>query len=192
LEITKAVREIWDGPLFYRLSATDSAEGEEKDEKTGEWKQWGIEQSILLVGELQVSWWKTRVVQKKLSRGAALISSRSFFVPRFKKLGVDLIDTSSGGNYNKQKIPLGPSYQVPFVSAIKKAFPTLPIGAVVCSRPRPKSRMFFSRAKLMVSILFSLLLSTRSFNSQSLTFFSPSRVPRSRTSEEHRLRSRVS
>lgn len=112
------------------LSATDWAEGEEKDEKTGEWKQWGIEQSIFLVGELQVSWWKTRVVQKMLSRGAALISSRSFFVPRFKKLGVDLIDTSSRGNYNKQKIPLGPSYQVPFASAIKKAFPTLPIGAV--------------------------------------------------------------
>lgn len=28
------------------------------------------------------------------------------------ELGVDLIDVSSGGNYSKQKIPVGPSYQV--------------------------------------------------------------------------------
>jgi 2,4-dienoyl-CoA reductase-like NADH-dependent reductase (Old Yellow Enzyme family) len=55
LEITKAVRSVWDGPLFYRLSATDWAERPEKDEKTGEWKQWGLEQSLVLVGELQVS-----------------------------------------------------------------------------------------------------------------------------------------
>ncbi|KAL7416765.1 NADH:flavin oxidoreductase/NADH oxidase [Mrakia frigida] len=99
LEVTKAVREEWSLPLFYRLSATDWAEGEEKDEKTGEWRYWGLEQSLVLVGELQ-------------------------------KLGVDLIDTSSGGNYNKQKIPVGPSYQVPFAAALKKTFPEVLIGAV--------------------------------------------------------------
>ncbi|KAG8887210.1 hypothetical protein FRB98_000372 [Tulasnella sp. 332] len=35
------------------------------------------------------------------------------------KLGADLIDTSSGGNFVGQKIPVGPSYQVPFAEALK-------------------------------------------------------------------------
>ncbi|PHR11761.1 MAG: oxidoreductase [Aequorivita sp.] len=37
-----------------------------------------------------------------------------------KKLGVDLIDTSSGGNVPKATIPSEPSYQVPFAAQIKK------------------------------------------------------------------------
>jgi 2,4-dienoyl-CoA reductase-like NADH-dependent reductase (Old Yellow Enzyme family) len=35
-------------------------------------------------------------------------------------LGVDLIDTSSGGNVPKATIPSKPSYQVPFAAQIKK------------------------------------------------------------------------
>jgi 2,4-dienoyl-CoA reductase-like NADH-dependent reductase (Old Yellow Enzyme family) len=82
LEVTEAVRKAWDGvrtfliplvfllrsglalrpmhsyifsyqPLFYRLSATDWAEMEEKDE-TGNWQQWGLDQSSLLVAKLEV------------------------------------------------------------------------------------------------------------------------------------------
>lgn len=37
-----------------------------------------------------------------------------------KEKGVDLIDVSSGGLVSHQKIPLGPSYQVPFAEKIKK------------------------------------------------------------------------
>jgi len=37
-----------------------------------------------------------------------------------KELGVDLIDTSSGGLVHYQKIPLGPGYQVPFAERIRK------------------------------------------------------------------------
>ena len=37
-----------------------------------------------------------------------------------KQLGVDLIDTSSGGNVATAKIPLGPGYQVPFAEAIRR------------------------------------------------------------------------
>lgn len=37
-----------------------------------------------------------------------------------KDMGVDLIDTSSGGNISYQQIPLSPGYQVPFAEAIKK------------------------------------------------------------------------
>ena len=63
-----------------RLSATDWADGPEKD-ADGKWLQWGIEQTVLLAGEL-------------------------------KKLGVDLVDVSSGGNWAAQKIPVVPGYQV--------------------------------------------------------------------------------
>jgi len=81
LRVVKAVRAAWaERPLFVRLSATDWAEGPEKD-ADGKWLQWGIEQTILLAGEL-------------------------------KKLGVDLVDVSSGGNWAAQKIPVAPGYQV--------------------------------------------------------------------------------
>ncbi|CAE6490053.1 unnamed protein product [Rhizoctonia solani] len=46
LEIARAIRKVWDKPLFFRLSATDWAK-EEKDEN-GEWVSWGIEQTIEL------------------------------------------------------------------------------------------------------------------------------------------------
>jgi 2,4-dienoyl-CoA reductase-like NADH-dependent reductase (Old Yellow Enzyme family) len=42
------------------------------------------------------------------------------FVKELKKLGVDLIDTSSGGNVAKASIPVGPGYQVPFAAKIRK------------------------------------------------------------------------
>jgi 2,4-dienoyl-CoA reductase-like NADH-dependent reductase (Old Yellow Enzyme family) len=37
-----------------------------------------------------------------------------------KRLGVDLIDTSSGGNVAQAKIPLGPGYQTPFAERIRR------------------------------------------------------------------------
>ncbi|KAI0324471.1 FMN-linked oxidoreductase [Cubamyces sp. BRFM 1775] len=99
LQVVERVRAAWDKPLFVRISAADWAEGPEQDPSTGEWKQWGIEQSKIYAGEL-------------------------------KKLGVDLIDCSSGGNWAPQKFTLGPGYQVPYAEALKKAHPDLPIGAV--------------------------------------------------------------
>jgi 2,4-dienoyl-CoA reductase-like NADH-dependent reductase (Old Yellow Enzyme family) len=42
------------------------------------------------------------------------------FVRQLKGIGIDLIDCSSGGNLRGVKIPLGPGYQVPFASAIRK------------------------------------------------------------------------
>ncbi len=39
---------------------------------------------------------------------------------KLKKLGIDLIDASSGGNISSAKIAVGPGYQVPFADAIKK------------------------------------------------------------------------
>ncbi len=37
-----------------------------------------------------------------------------------KKVGVDLIDTSTGGSVPKASIPVGPGYQVPFAARIRK------------------------------------------------------------------------
>ena len=39
---------------------------------------------------------------------------------RLGPLGVDLVDCSSGGLSPAQEIPLGPGYQVPFASAIRR------------------------------------------------------------------------
>jgi 2,4-dienoyl-CoA reductase-like NADH-dependent reductase (Old Yellow Enzyme family) len=51
LRICEVVRKAWgDRPLLLRISATDFAEGPEKNEK-GEWVQWGIEQSKVFCAE---------------------------------------------------------------------------------------------------------------------------------------------
>ncbi|ELU42297.1 NADH:flavin oxidoreductase/NADH oxidase [Rhizoctonia solani AG-1 IA] len=90
--------ERYERPLFYRVSATDWAEVPEQD-TNGEWKSWGIKQTIEFSRRLHVE-------------------------------GVDLVDTSSGGNWSDQKIPVGPMYQVPFAESIKQAIPELIVGSV--------------------------------------------------------------
>jgi 2,4-dienoyl-CoA reductase-like NADH-dependent reductase (Old Yellow Enzyme family) len=53
LRLAKVCREAWhEKPFFVRISATDWADGPEKDDK-GSWKQWGIEQSKILVARLK-------------------------------------------------------------------------------------------------------------------------------------------
>jgi 2,4-dienoyl-CoA reductase-like NADH-dependent reductase (Old Yellow Enzyme family) len=42
------------------------------------------------------------------------------FARELKKLGVDLIDCSSGGSAPQAKVPVGPGYQVPFAQAIRR------------------------------------------------------------------------
>ncbi|CAL1694981.1 unnamed protein product [Somion occarium] len=98
LRVLQLCRKAWEKPLFVRISAIEWAEGPERG-PDGEWEQWGIEQSNLLVGELE-------------------------------KMGIDLVDVSTGGNWAKQKIPVGPGYQVPFAEAVKKAYPNILVGAV--------------------------------------------------------------
>ncbi|KAI0727803.1 hypothetical protein C8Q72DRAFT_886021 [Fomitopsis betulina] len=58
------------------------------------------------------------------------IEQTKVFVDELKKIGIDLIDCSSGGNWVDQQIPVGPSYQVPFAHELKKAYPDLLVGAV--------------------------------------------------------------
>ncbi|GAA5874963.1 hypothetical protein JCM8547_002137 [Rhodosporidiobolus lusitaniae] len=53
LELISAVRKVWptSKPLFLRLSASDCYPDGEKDEKTGEYISWGVEQSQVYVKE---------------------------------------------------------------------------------------------------------------------------------------------
>jgi 2,4-dienoyl-CoA reductase-like NADH-dependent reductase (Old Yellow Enzyme family) len=54
------------------------------------------------------------------------------FAIELRKLGVDLVDVSSGGNAADQKIVLGPGYQVPFSEAIRReaGIPTAAVGLI--------------------------------------------------------------
>ena len=92
LAVGDAVRRAWpaDKPVFYRISASDWAEG-----------GWDLAQSI------------------EFSR-------------RLKAIGIDLVDCSSGGNVDYQKIKLEPGYQVPFAAAIRKEaqIPTIAVGLI--------------------------------------------------------------
>ncbi|ORY34039.1 hypothetical protein BCR39DRAFT_518221 [Naematelia encephala] len=104
LEVAKAIRAAWDGPLFYRLSASDWLEDVLGPEKAypgqkEEWAFWGIQQTTL-------------------------------FVAKLAELGIDLVDVSSGGNDSRQKIKVQPAYQLPFAEHLKKHVPNVLIGAV--------------------------------------------------------------
>lgn len=48
------------------------------------------------------------------------LEQTTMLVNLLKDRGIDLIDTSSGGNLPQQKIQLGPGYQVPFSEALRK------------------------------------------------------------------------
>ncbi|KAF9507052.1 hypothetical protein BS47DRAFT_1489029 [Hydnum rufescens UP504] len=99
--LSNAREDKYGGSLENRFRATDWAEGLEKDESTGVWRQWGIEQSSMLSHRLA------------------------------SEANVDLINVSSGGNWAAQKIKIGPAYQArPFVEHIKKAVPNVLISTV--------------------------------------------------------------
>jgi len=127
LRVVERVRKAWDKPLVCRISATDWAEGPEQSD--GEWKQWGIEQSKVLVGEMI-------------------------------KLGVDLVDCSTGGGWVHQKIPVGPGYQVPFAEALKKAYPDFPVGSVGMITEPKQAEAILKEGKADVVFLARELLRT--------------------------------
>jgi 2,4-dienoyl-CoA reductase-like NADH-dependent reductase (Old Yellow Enzyme family) len=61
-----------------------------------------------------------RISATDYAEGGWDLHSSILLAIRLRKLGVDLIDTSSGGLLPNIKIPLGPGYQVPFAEAIRK------------------------------------------------------------------------
>ncbi|THH07353.1 hypothetical protein EW145_g3437 [Phellinidium pouzarii] len=101
LKVASICRKEWaDKPLFVRISASDWAE--DHGPEKGEDGKW--------------KWWG--------------IEQSKVFVSEMEKIGVDLVDASSGGLYVKQNIPLKQGYQVHFSEAIKKAVPNMQMGTV--------------------------------------------------------------
>lgn len=100
LEVTKSVREIWPDDKPV-LVRISATEWDAEGEKDAQ------------------SNWRSWGIEQSI-----------ILVKELKKLGVDLIDVSSGGNYSEQKIDVKPGYQVPFADQIKKAVPEMPVSSV--------------------------------------------------------------
>ncbi|KAF9786184.1 FMN-linked oxidoreductase [Thelephora terrestris] len=58
------------------------------------------------------------------------LEQSKIFSTELQKIGVDLVDVSSGGNYSKQKISAFPGYQVHLADGIRKAVPEIKVAAV--------------------------------------------------------------
>lgn len=69
-----------------------------------------------------------------------------------KQDGVDLIDTSSGGNVAHAKIPLGPGYQVPFAARIR-AEAGIATGAVGLITTAPQAQAIIERGEADIVLL---------------------------------------
>lgn len=66
-----------------------------------------------------------RISASDWSEGGWTIEDSVRLANKLSKLGVDLIDASSGGNVPNAKIAVGPGYQVPFAAAIRNGAPIL-------------------------------------------------------------------
>lgn len=62
------------------------------------------------------------------------------FAKELKKIGIDMIDCSSGGTLERATIPVGPGYQVPFSERIKNevGIPTSAVGIIVSGQQAEK------------------------------------------------------
>ncbi|MGZ3789386.1 MAG: NADH:flavin oxidoreductase/NADH oxidase [Bacteriovorax sp.] len=64
------------------------------------------------------------------------IDQSTIFCRELKKIGIDFIDVSSGGNVEKAVVPVGPHYQVPFAEKIKKEVGILTGAVGLITRPK--------------------------------------------------------
>jgi 2,4-dienoyl-CoA reductase-like NADH-dependent reductase (Old Yellow Enzyme family) len=64
--------------------------------------------------------WPVSVRISAADEGGWDIEQSVVFAKELKKIGIDLIDCSSGGTLEHAKIPVGPGYQVEFASRIRK------------------------------------------------------------------------
>jgi 2,4-dienoyl-CoA reductase-like NADH-dependent reductase (Old Yellow Enzyme family) len=103
------------------------------------------------------------------------IEQSKIFVGELEKLGVDMVDVSSGGQYEKQNIDIRPGYQVseidldvrgnahdcpqvPFAEAIKRTHPSLLISSVgLITSPTQAEEILQSGAADAVSLARELL-----------------------------------
>ena len=83
------------------------------------------------------------------------------FATELKKRGLDWIDVSSGGVSPKQKIPLGPGYQVPMAEAIRKATALTTIAVGLISEPRQAEEIIGPGKADMVALARGMLYDPR-------------------------------
>ena len=78
----------------------------------------------------------TRISASDWAEGGWDIGQSIELCKKLKTIGIDLIDTSSGGLVPYAKIPAAPNYQVPFAAAIRKeaAMPTGAVGMITEAR----------------------------------------------------------
>jgi 2,4-dienoyl-CoA reductase-like NADH-dependent reductase (Old Yellow Enzyme family) len=81
------------------------------------------------------------------------IEQSKLLTKELERIGVDLIDCSTGGNWVKQKITVGPGYQVPYAQALKQTFPNLPIGSVGMITEPKQANAIISEGKADVVLL---------------------------------------
>ena len=58
------------------------------------------------------------------------LEQTTLLAAKLRDIGVDLFHVSSGGNDVRQKIKLGPGYQVPFAAHVRANVPGILVGAV--------------------------------------------------------------
>lgn len=80
---------------------------------------------LLVAKALRDFWPKDKAVFVRISatdwtEGGWDLDQSIAFCRELKKIGIDFVDVSTGGNVANAKIPSGPGYQVEFASAIKK------------------------------------------------------------------------
>jgi 2,4-dienoyl-CoA reductase-like NADH-dependent reductase (Old Yellow Enzyme family) len=83
------------------------------------------------------------------------------FAKRCERLGADWIDASSGGVSPKQKIAIGPGYQVPFADAIRKEvkIPVMAVGLI--TEPAQAEEIVASGKADMVALARGMLYNPR-------------------------------
>ncbi|KAG6862138.1 hypothetical protein C0995_004220 [Termitomyces sp. Mi166 len=88
------------------------------------------------------------------------IEQSKIFAGEMQKLGVDLVDASSGGNWVNQEIPLKHGYQVHFAEALKQAHPSLVISTVGLITDPAEANSYIESGKADVISLARELLRT--------------------------------
>ena len=84
--------------------------------------------------------------------GGLTIEDSVAFATMLKQEGVDLIDVSSGGNDPRQKIALGPGYQVPFAERIRREA-GIEVGAVGMITEAAQAEAILAEGKADVVLL---------------------------------------
>jgi NADPH2 dehydrogenase len=83
------------------------------------------------------------------------------FARRLEQLGADWIDASSGGASPRQKIAIGPGYQVPFAQALKKEvrIPVMAVGLI--TEPQQAEDVIAAGKADMVALARAMMMDPR-------------------------------